>query len=187
MHSEEPANPHEEKTNAGFDQLKRRDFLKMVGGAGALMAVQGTVNLWPTEAEEAVLVGQRRNIILFTTDQQQELRWFPEGWEEANRPGLTRLRNKGVSFTRASSYKLSDIGFDDLNFSSSKVGFLTDVFAVDNGQGGASNRYYKSGKNWYSVGSSMPVNPSIPVGTAYAVTKPSVVGVNKSLLNKTNK
>jgi uncharacterized protein (TIGR02597 family) len=88
---------------------------------------------------------------------------------------------------RASSYKLSDIGFDDLNFSSSKVGFLTDVFAVDNSQGGVSNRYYKSGKNWYSVGSSMPVNPSIPVGTAFAVTKPSVVGVNKSLLNKTNK
>ena len=47
------------------------------------------------------LIRQRRNLILFTTDQQQEFRWFPEGWEQANLPGLTRLRNRGVSFRRA--------------------------------------------------------------------------------------
>jgi len=72
----------------------------MVGGAGALAATQGAVNFWPTPAQ-AQAIRQRRNIIIFTTDQQQELRWFPEGWEEANLPGLARLRNKGVSFTRA--------------------------------------------------------------------------------------
>jgi choline-sulfatase len=101
MSSKETNKLNKEKLNASFDQLKRRDFLKMVGGAGAMMAVQGVVNLWPTEAEAASIIGQRRNIILFTTDQQQELRWFPEGWEAANLPGLTRLRNKGVTFTRA--------------------------------------------------------------------------------------
>lgn len=72
----------------------------MVGGAGALAATHGAVNVWPLKAL-AGSVEQRRNVILFTTDQQQELRWFPAGWEAANLPGLTRLRNKGLSFTRA--------------------------------------------------------------------------------------
>ena len=101
MTNEHPHGIETEKNKAVFDQLKRRDFLRMVGGAGALMAVQGAVNLWPSTAEAAEAIGERRNIIFFTTDQQQNLRWFPEGWEAANLPGLTRLRNKGVSFTRA--------------------------------------------------------------------------------------
>ena len=65
-----------------------------------MLAAQGVVNLWPTAARaESPL--PRRNVIFFTTDQQQELSWFPEGWEAANLPGLTRLRSRGVSFTRA--------------------------------------------------------------------------------------
>lgn len=101
MTHDHPHGIETEKNKAVFDQLKRRDFLRMVGGAGALMAVQGAVNLWPSAAEAAEAIGERRNIIFFTTDQQQHLRWFPEGWEAANLPGLTRLRNKGVSFNRA--------------------------------------------------------------------------------------
>ena len=101
MITDQPPSIETEKTKPHFDQIKRRDFLRMVGGAGALMAVQGAVNLWPSAAEAADAIAQRRNIIFFTTDQQQNLRWFPEGWEAANLPGLTRLRNKGVSFTRA--------------------------------------------------------------------------------------
>jgi arylsulfatase A-like enzyme len=101
MTNDHPYGIETEKNKAVFDQVKRRDFLRMVGGAGALMAVQGAVNLWPSAAEAAEAIGERRNVIFFTTDQQQNLRWFPEGWEAANLPGLTRLRNKGVSFTRA--------------------------------------------------------------------------------------
>ncbi|MEN3943799.1 sulfatase-like hydrolase/transferase [Prosthecobacter sp. SYSU 5D2] len=78
----------------------RRDFLKMVGGTGAMIAAQGAVNFWPNETQ-AQAIKQRRNVILFTTDQQQNLRWFPEGWQEANLPGLNRLKNTGVTFTRA--------------------------------------------------------------------------------------
>ncbi len=81
-------------------KLHRREFIKLMGGAGALAAAHGVVNIWPGQAF-ADEIEQRRNVIIFTTDQQQELRWFPPGWEEANLPGLTRLRNKGVSFTRA--------------------------------------------------------------------------------------
>ena len=101
MTNDHPPGIETETNKAVFDQLKRRDFLSMVGGSGALMAVQGAVNLWPTAAEASETIGQRRNIIFFTTDQQQNLRWFPEGWETANLPGLTRLKNKGVSFNRA--------------------------------------------------------------------------------------
>lgn len=84
--------------------IDRRQFLKMVGGVSALTATHGLLNFWPNHVraedyEEAL--ANRRNIIIFTTDQQQQLRWFPDGWEEANLPGLTRLRNKGVSFHRA--------------------------------------------------------------------------------------
>lgn len=81
-------------------KLHRRDFIKLLGGAGALAAAHGVVNIWPGQAF-ADEIEQRRNVIIFTTDQQQELRWFPPSWEEANLPGLMRLRNKGVSFTRA--------------------------------------------------------------------------------------
>jgi len=83
--------------------LGRRDFLSMISGAGAMVATHGAVNLWPMMARAQGGGAQvaRRNIILFTTDQQQEPTWFPEGWEEENLPGLTRLRNRGVSFTRA--------------------------------------------------------------------------------------
>ncbi|HMP90709.1 MAG TPA: sulfatase-like hydrolase/transferase [Kiritimatiellia bacterium] len=81
-------------------KMHRRDFIKFMGGAGALAAAHGVVNIWPGQAF-ADEIEQRRNVIIFTTDQQQELRWFPPGWEAANLPGLTRLRNKGVSFTRA--------------------------------------------------------------------------------------
>ena len=83
-----------------FHPSRRRDFLKMVGGAGALAATEGAVHFWPSRAQ-AQAIQERRNFILFTTDQQQHLRWFPEGWEEANLPGLTRLKNTGVTFTRA--------------------------------------------------------------------------------------
>lgn len=83
-----------------FHSSRRRDFLKMVGGSGALAAAEGAVHFWPSQAQ-AKAIQQRRNFILFTTDQQQHLRWFPEGWEEANLPGLSRLKNTGVTFNRA--------------------------------------------------------------------------------------
>lgn len=75
----------------------------MIGSTGAMVAAHGAVNLWPmmARAQAGTVQTERRNVIFFTTDQQQELSWFPEGWEEENLPGLTRLRNKGVSFTRA--------------------------------------------------------------------------------------
>ena len=62
------------------------------------MAAQGVVHLGPVRAESPPV---NRNVIIFITDQEQALQWFPEGWAEANLPCLTRLRSKGVSFERA--------------------------------------------------------------------------------------
>lgn len=88
------------KGKTATSAIPRRDFLQMIGGAGALAATEGAVLFWPNQAQ-ADVIEQRRNFILFTTDQQQQLRWFPEGWEAENLPGLSRLKSTGVTFTRA--------------------------------------------------------------------------------------
>jgi choline-sulfatase len=77
---------------------QRRDFLKMVGGVGGLMAVQGAVNFWPLQAAPEP---SGRNVIIFITDQQRALQWFPAGWAAANLPCQTALADTGVTFSRA--------------------------------------------------------------------------------------
>lgn len=81
--------------------LRRRDFLKIVGGTSAVMAVQGAVNVWPLESAQAAPLANGRNVIIFLTDQQRALQWFPPGWAEANLPCQTALSATGVTFTRA--------------------------------------------------------------------------------------
>jgi arylsulfatase A-like enzyme len=41
------------------------------------------------------------NVVLFMTDQQRHTQHFPDGWEEANLPGLRRLKAHGISFEQA--------------------------------------------------------------------------------------
>jgi arylsulfatase A-like enzyme len=42
-----------------------------------------------------------KNILIFITDQERKIQHFPEGWEQENLPGLTRLKQNGVSFDNA--------------------------------------------------------------------------------------
>ncbi|MCG8633720.1 MAG: sulfatase-like hydrolase/transferase [Desulfobacterales bacterium] len=44
---------------------------------------------------------KRPNILILMTDQEREVRHFPEGWAEKHLPGLTWLKNNGLSFTNA--------------------------------------------------------------------------------------
>ena len=83
---------------AGSADFLRRDFLKMVGGACAIMAAEGAVNLWPLQAAPAAA---QRNVIIFLTDQQRALQWFPTGWAAANLPFQSALAATGVTFNRA--------------------------------------------------------------------------------------
>jgi len=41
------------------------------------------------------------NVIVFLTDQERAIQHFPEGWESQNLPGLTRLKQNGLSFENA--------------------------------------------------------------------------------------
>ncbi len=91
---------HSAIPSSSVHNVPRRDILKLAGGASIFTATNGVLNLFSSTAS-AEPVPTNRNVIIFTTDQQQELRWFPDGWESENLPGLTRLRTKGVSFTKA--------------------------------------------------------------------------------------
>jgi arylsulfatase A-like enzyme len=70
----------------------------MIGGAGAMMAAEGSINLWPLQAAPAP---SGRNVIIFLTDQERALQWFPPGWAAANLPCQTALANTGVTFSHA--------------------------------------------------------------------------------------
>ena len=78
--------------------IHRRDFIKMFAATGALLATEGAVNIWPLQAAPAP---SGRNVIIFLTDQQRAMQWFPHGWAEANLPCQTALANTGVTFTNA--------------------------------------------------------------------------------------
>jgi arylsulfatase A-like enzyme len=41
------------------------------------------------------------NVIVFITDQERKIQHFPAGWESQNLPGLTRLKQNGLSFENA--------------------------------------------------------------------------------------
>lgn len=92
--SKEPQNTAEKLTT----QFPRRDFLKMIGGAGALMAAEGALNVWPLQAATPA---NGRNVIIFLTDQERALQWFPPGWAEKNLPCQMGLANTGVTFSHA--------------------------------------------------------------------------------------
>jgi arylsulfatase A-like enzyme len=79
--------------------IQRREFVKMIGSASALLAAQGVAGGLPLNAAQSQAIHERRNFIIFLTDQERLTTWFPEGWETANRPTLTALKNTGVTFT----------------------------------------------------------------------------------------
>ncbi len=84
--------------------LSRRAFLKSCAAAGAVAAGQPLLNVFVPSARAdggipPATVGM--NLILFLTDQERALQWFPEGWAAANLPALTALRTQGLSFERA--------------------------------------------------------------------------------------
>ena len=89
--------------------MKRRDLLR----ASAALPVAASSGL-ASDAEAKKGKGKRKNkrkksgrsfagmnVVLFITDQQRATMHFPDGWEEANLPGYTRLKRNGLTFDRA--------------------------------------------------------------------------------------
>lgn len=80
--------------------LTRREALKKAAAAAPGLMLGGMA-LGDATATAAESPAGGKNLILFITDQDRAIQHFPEGWEEANLPGLTRLKKNGVSFDNA--------------------------------------------------------------------------------------
>ena len=74
--------------------ITRRDALKLTAGSMTLLGLG---------AQEAAAAGNgpRMNVVFFMTDQERAIQHFPAGWEQQNLPGLTRLKQNGLSFNNA--------------------------------------------------------------------------------------
>lgn len=75
----------------------RRDFIK-----GLLATAVGTQFFGVvTQRAQAAQLPSPMNFMLIMTDQERPPMWIPPGWEAANLPNTTRLRNNGLTFTHA--------------------------------------------------------------------------------------
>ena len=75
--------------------LRRRDLLRSAPFAVPALKSRIAQASAPTDS----IAGM--NVILFLTDQERAIQHFPESWEERNLPGMTRLRQNGLSFDHA--------------------------------------------------------------------------------------
>jgi Arylsulfatase A and related enzymes len=85
-------------------ELSRRTFLKSCATAGAVAAGHPLFNIFVPSARADGFIPPATagmNLIIFLTDQERAIQWFPPGWAEANLPALTSLRANGLSFERA--------------------------------------------------------------------------------------
>ena len=76
-------------------RITRRELLKTMAVSGPLL--KAGVVLKGTQSGSLPLT----NVIVFLTDQERAIQHFPEGWESQNLPGLTRLKQNGLSFENA--------------------------------------------------------------------------------------
>lgn len=84
--------------------LSRRSFLQSCATAGAVAAGQPLLSIFVPSAHAAGGIPPATagmNLILFITDQERALQWFPPGWAAANLPAFTALQANGLTFDRA--------------------------------------------------------------------------------------
>jgi arylsulfatase A-like enzyme len=81
-------------------KLTRRKLLKRAAvAAPGAMAGGALLTQAAKAAERSPAAG--KNLVIFITDQERAIQHFPRGWEEQNLPGMTRLKQNGVTFNRA--------------------------------------------------------------------------------------
>ncbi len=90
---------------------------------------------------------------------------------------------------RNSPYRLSQIGFNDSNFTQSpnkSALSRKDVLIEDNGHGGVAAAFYRSKNEWYQVSNdNYPTNPLFQAGTVFGVSKQANNEGTKVLVNQT--
>ncbi len=85
-------------------QLGRRRFLAaaaLAAPAGAALASASAAAQPVADEVEAERSYAGMNVLLYITDQQRATQHFPAGWEAEHLPGLTRLKQHGLTFTNA--------------------------------------------------------------------------------------
>jgi choline-sulfatase len=83
----------------------RRDVLKAAAVAtpGLLLGLPAAASaaaVHPRPAPASASIAGM-NVLLFLTDQQRAVQHFPRGWSKRNLPGMTRLREHGMTFENA--------------------------------------------------------------------------------------
>lgn len=96
-----PTETKEVPSNPQSQSFTRRDFLKRSAGAAAATVVGSRFLGLVTQTAQGGELPARKNILLLITDQERPVMWFPPGWEAANLPTLTRLKNNGLTFNQA--------------------------------------------------------------------------------------
>jgi choline-sulfatase len=75
--------------------MTRRELLKHMAVSGPLL--KAGMALKATTSRRLPIT----NVIVFITDQERKIQHFPPDWESQNLPGLTRLKQNGLSFENA--------------------------------------------------------------------------------------
>ena len=75
--------------------MTRRQLLKYMAVSGPLLKASMAFKASASQPRPPM------NVILFLTDQERKIQHFPPDWERQNLPGLTRLKQNGVSFENA--------------------------------------------------------------------------------------
>ncbi len=81
------------------NRITRREMLKVSALAIPAAAIEGCGTSVELAAQSSGT--PPKNVIIFITDQERATQHFPSGWEARNLPGLTRLKNNGLTFDRA--------------------------------------------------------------------------------------
>lgn len=82
--------------------VSRREFLKRSSLAAAGVGFGSQfLGLLSATARASDAPWAQKNLLVLLTDQERPTMWFPAGWEAANLPTLTRLKNNGLTFNRA--------------------------------------------------------------------------------------
>ncbi len=93
------------------------------------------------------------------------------------------------SLPRNSSYPISEIGFNNSNFTQS-TGTSTsdrqDQLIMDDGHGGIGAIYYRYKNQWYNTDDAVPTNPVFPAGTVFGLQKPASANGTSILINQSN-
>jgi arylsulfatase A-like enzyme len=85
--------------------ISRRDLLATAAASLPLLSMASNAASATAEEASGTATGSTgakgMNVVIFLTDQQRKVMHFRVGWEQANLPGMTRLKRHGLSFENA--------------------------------------------------------------------------------------